>query len=123
MVDNVKEIMIVDDNEDIRTTLQFVLEEEGFETIVAENGDDCLKKLDEQSEKPDLILMDIMMPGTPVSQVVDKIEDIKIIYLSAVGVSTEDKEKMLENDKILNFIEKPFDEEKLIAYIKKKVGE
>jgi DNA-binding response OmpR family regulator len=118
-----KEIMIVDDNEDIRMTLQFVLEEEGFKTIQAENGDDCLKKLEEMTEKPDLILLDIMMPGTPVSQIIEQINGIKIAYLSAVGVSKEDKERMLSNDKIIDFIEKPFDEKKLIAFIKEQVGE
>jgi two-component system nitrogen regulation response regulator NtrX len=115
--------MIVDDNEDIRITLQFVLEEEGFKTILAENGDDCLKKLKENPEKPDLILLDIMMPGTPVSQVIEQIENVKIVYLSAVGVSEEDKQKMLSNDKIIDFIEKPFDEEKLVEFIRKQVGE
>lgn len=118
-----KEIMIVDDNEDIRMTLQFVLEEEGYKTIQAENGDDCLNQLEEMTEKPDLILLDIMMPGTPVSQVIEKINGIKIVYLSAVGVSKEDKEKMLSNEKIIDFIEKPFDEKKLIAFIKEQVGE
>lgn len=115
--------MIVDDNEDIRQTLQFVLEEEGYETLLAENGDDCLKILEERTKKPDLILLDIMMPGTPVAQVVEKIEDIKIAYLSAVGVSKEDKEKLVANPKILDFIEKPFDQEKLMEFIREQVGE
>lgn len=115
--------MIVDDNEDVRQTLQFVFEEEGYETLLAENGDDCLKKLEERAKKPDLILLDIMMPGTPVAQVVEQIEGIKIAYLSAVGVSKEDKEKLVANPKILDFIEKPFDQEKLMEFIRAQVGE
>ena len=118
-----KEIMIVDDNEDIRNTLKFILEEEGFTTIQAENGDKCLEILGETDHKPDLILLDIMMPGLPVSEVIKQIEDIKIVYLSAVGISEEDKGRMLENNKIFDFIEKPFDEEKLIEAIKRLVGE
>jgi len=115
--------MIVDDNEDVRQTLHFVLEEEGYETLLAEDGDDCLRILEDRTKKPDLILLDIMMPGIPVAQVVERIEGIKIAYLSAVGVSKEDKEKLVANPKIIDFIEKPFDQEKLMDFIREQVGE
>jgi len=63
-----KTIMIVDDEADIRETIKTILEREGYNTILAIDGDDCLKKL--ETVKPNLILLDIMMPGTPVRDIV-----------------------------------------------------
>ncbi len=61
----------------------------GFKVIVAINADDCLKKL--KTSKPALILMDIMMPGTPVRDAVPKIKGTKIAYLSVVRTSEAEK--------------------------------
>ena len=73
-----KTIMIVDDEPDIKETVKTILEKDGYTVITAINGDDCLKQL-ETGLKPDLILMDIMMPGTPVREIIPKIKGIKII--------------------------------------------
>ena len=54
-------ILIVDDEEDIRTLLQYNLEKEGFAVETAENGEIALKKA--AKFKPDLMLLDVMMPG------------------------------------------------------------
>lgn len=59
-----------------------------------------------------------MMPGTPVSEVIEKIDNIKIAYLSEICVSREDKEKMFANKKIIDFIEKHFDHDELIEFIR-----
>ena len=56
-----KKVMIVDDEEDIRISVGQILEVSGYEVIKAEDGDDCLKKL--ESEIPDLVVMDIKLPG------------------------------------------------------------
>lgn len=45
-----KEIMVVDDNEDVRQTLYFFLESKGYKSILAKNGDDCLKILEERKK-------------------------------------------------------------------------
>ena len=63
-----KTIMVVDDEPDNITTIKTILESNGYKVITAVNGDDCLKKL--KRAHPDLILMDVMMPGTPVNIVV-----------------------------------------------------
>ena len=65
-----KKIMVVDDEEDIRSTVKSLLEKNRYEVITAINGDDCLQKL--AKNKVDLILMDIMMPGTPVKKIIPK---------------------------------------------------
>jgi two-component system alkaline phosphatase synthesis response regulator PhoP len=54
-------ILIVDDEDDIRTLLQYNLEKEGYSVETAENGETALKMV--SSFKPDLVLLDVMMPG------------------------------------------------------------
>ncbi len=103
-----KVIMVVDDEADIRSTVKAVLEKQGYNVIVAFSGEDCLKKL-EGGNKPELILMDIMMPGTSVKEVVSKIKDIKILYVSAVKMSGEEKKDLEKVRNVVGFIQKPFD--------------
>ena len=55
-----KNIMIIDDEEDIRTYLMAVLEDSGFKTCTADESENVIEAL--QREKPDLVLLDIMMP-------------------------------------------------------------
>ena len=56
-----KRILVVDDEAQIRTMLTQMLEQEGYTVHTAENGEDAWRRL--QEEKPDLILMDVVMPG------------------------------------------------------------
>jgi CheY-like chemotaxis protein len=116
-----KTIMIVDDEPDNITTVKTVLEANDYNVISAVNGDNCLKKL-KSREKPDLILMDIMMPGTPVREVVKKIKNIKIAFLSVVRTSEAEKEELTGQKNIVDFIQKPFDINELLEKVKKIVG-
>jgi CheY-like chemotaxis protein len=120
MAKTAKTIMVVDDEPDIRMTVQTVLEKNGYKVVTAENGDDCLEKL--KTIKPDLILMDIMMPGTPVKQVVPQIKNSKIAYLSVVRTTEAEKEELLGQKNIVDFIQKPFDINTLLAKVKKITG-
>jgi|TARA_Y100000310_G_C20293077_1_gene628090 CheY-like chemotaxis protein len=115
-----KIIMVVDDEPDIRATVKTVLEKNGYEVITAVSGDDCLKQL--KKEKPELILMDVMMPGTPVREVVPKIKGIKVAYLSVVRTSEAEKEELTKSANIVDFINKPFDINDLLKRVKKIVG-
>jgi len=54
-------IMVVDDERDLREMVSFMMEKEGFETEMAEDGSDFLDKLDRF--QPDLVTLDVMMPG------------------------------------------------------------
>lgn len=54
-------VLVIDDNEDIRNLLSLVLEKEGYLVVKGVNGSDGLEKL--ALVKPDLILLDVMMPG------------------------------------------------------------
>jgi len=113
--------MIVDDEPDIRTTVKTILEKDGYKVVSAVNADDCLKKVN-AGEKPDLILMDIMMPGTPVREVIPKLGKIKIAYLSVVRTSEAEKEDLMKSKNIVDFIQKPFDINELLKRVKKLIG-
>lgn len=111
--------MVVDDEADIRDTVKVILEKEGYTVVTASNADDALKK--EAAAKPVLILMDIMMPGTPVREVVPKLKS-KVAYLSVVRTSEAEKENLTKTKNIVDFIQKPFDVEELIRRVKKITG-
>ncbi len=117
-----KTIMVVDDEEDTRSTIKSVLEDEGLNVVSAVNGQDCLNKL--KKIKPDLILLDIMMPGLTSKEIITAIRkkkykpDIKIIFLTVVRFA-EMTQKDIMNGDVVDFIEKPFDTPDLIKRIKK----
>lgn len=84
-----KSILIVDDDEDIRNLLSYNLEKSGFKVDIACNGKECLSKL--KSKKPNLILLDVMMPEMDGLEVCEQIKsqktnsDILICFLTARG--------------------------------------
>ncbi len=107
-----KTIFVVDDEEDIRESVKTLLEKNGYNVITAENGDDCLNKL--KKVTPDLILLDIMMPGMSISDVVKNITDIKIAFMSVVRISDARKKGLTSQDNIVDFLQKPFNVTDLI---------
>lgn len=114
-----KTIMIVDDEADIRKTVKTILEKAGYSVVIAVSADDALKKW--KTKKADLILMDIMMPGTPVKEVVPQLKGARIAYLSVVRTSEAEKEELTKSKNIVDFIQKPFDVEDLLKRVKKLV--
>ena len=112
----VKKILVVDDEDDVRNTTKAVLDKEGYKVITAKNSDEGLEKAKKQ--KPDLILMDIMMPGTPVKEIVPKMKDFKIVYLSVVRLSEAEKEDLVKSKNVVGFIQKPFDINELVKKVK-----
>ncbi|MBI2629497.1 response regulator [Candidatus Pacearchaeota archaeon] len=113
-----KIVMVVDDEEDIRRTMKLLLEKNKYKVILCVDADDALKKL--KKEKPDLILLDIMMPGTPVREMISKIsKDVKISFLSVVRMSDAEKEGLKISKNIVDYIQKPFDNSDLLKRVNK----
>ena len=110
-----KQIMVVDDEENMRFLLKEILEKEGYRVVLAYNGDDCLRKL--KKEKVDLVLLDIMMPGTPVRDVVRKITG-KVAYVSVVGLVATEKKALVRSKRVLGIVSKPFDVNDLTKKVK-----
>ena len=63
---------------------------------------------------PDLILLDIMMPGMPVVEVVKQITDVKIAFMSVVRISDARKKGLTSQENIVDFFQKPFNVTDLI---------
>ena len=116
-----KKILIIDDELIITKTLEKILSEnDTLEVFSSNSGEDGIKKC--EAIIPDLVILDIMMPGTPVREIVKKIKDVKISYLSVVRTSEAEKEKLLGQNNIVDFIQKPFDIKDLVKRVKKIVG-
>jgi len=116
-----KKIMVVDDEADILTTVGQMLEMSGFDVISATNGKECLDKLDELSNNPDLIVLDIMMPEVSGWDVAAKIKEnpnwknIPIVFLTAKGDTMSIGMGGMAS---VDYIVKPFDVKDLIQRIK-----
>jgi DNA-binding response OmpR family regulator len=105
-------IMVVDDEPDIRDSVKKILEIEDYKVITVEDGDECLEKL--RQTKPDLILLDIMIPGTPVGKIVKQIKDIKIAFMSVVRISDARRQGLCAQENVVDFFQKPFNVSDLI---------
>ncbi|MEA5042801.1 MAG: response regulator transcription factor [Oscillibacter ruminantium] len=110
-------ILIAEDDEDIRAMLRLYLESEGFAVTEAENGTAALLQAREQ--RPDLILLDIMMPeldGFSVIKALRSESNIPILILSA---RTQDHDKILGlNLGADDYIAKPFNPLEIVARVR-----
>ena len=119
----IEKIMVVDDQAMLRKVVRDVLEQEGYFILDAVNADDAWIKI--QQEKPNLILLDIMMPGMSAIDFIrnikenPKLRDIKIVYLTAV-IGTKKATEKLEG--VIGAIEKPFKNEELISVVKEALS-
>ena len=85
-----KKILIVEDEANIRELLRLYLEREGYTVLEAENGVEGIKKW--KSDKPDMLLLDVMMPvmdGWAVCKEIRAESDVPIIMLTAKGETAE----------------------------------
>ncbi len=87
-----KKILVVDDEHNIRLLLKEELTDEGYDVIMAENGEKALEMI--ASEKPDLITLDIKMPGEDGLSILRRIREIEydlpVIICSAYSVYKSD---------------------------------
>lgn len=113
-----KKILLVDDEKDIVEFLKYNLEQENFEVVVGYNGEEALDKL---NQRPDLILLDIMMPKMDGYEVCRRIRSTKgfentpVIFLTAKSGET-DEIKGLEIG-ASDYIQKPISPKKLVARV------
>lgn len=112
-----KKILIVEDEANIRELLRLYLEREGYTVIEAENGVEGIKKW--KSEKPDMLLLDVMMPvmdGWAVCREIRAESDVPIIMLTAKG-ETADRVSGLEMGAD-DYIVKPLEMPEVIARVR-----
>jgi DNA-binding response OmpR family regulator len=117
-------VLVIDDEAPIRLLCRVNLEAEGIDVIEAENGPSGLEKA--QSEHPDVVLLDVMMPGLDGWQVAEKLlddsktRDIPIIFLTA-RAEFRDRAKGLDIGGI-DYVTKPFNPLELAPLVEGLLG-
>jgi len=115
-----KLILIVDDEPNVVMPIQFLMEQQGYRVMMAERGEDALELISRY--KPDLVLLDIMLPGIDGWEVCEIVRlnpnyrNVKIVFLTAKGREVEiAKGLALGADA---YITKPFSNAELVAKVK-----
>ena len=117
-------ILIADDEPNIVTALEFLLQKAGYETRVARNGGDALKAI--EAEPPDLVLLDVMMPVMSGYEVCKRIREraqwtgMKVVMLSAKGRDAEVAKGMAMGADL--YVTKPFSTRELMDQIRRLLG-
>jgi CheY-like chemotaxis protein len=120
-----KKILVVDDEESVRSSVQMLLEKAGYAVVTAAGGKECLQLLTKQQF--DLVLLDIMMPEMAGNEVAEKIranpktKNLKIVFLTVLTLGPEGKAAM-KKIKPEDYIQKPFKNADFKKRIKKIVG-
>lgn len=115
-------ILVVDDEERITRSLGGILTDEGYRVQIANSGEEALQKVDE--EVPDLVLLDIWMPGLDGMEVLQKLKEkypnLQVIIISGHGnIETAVKATKLG---AFDFIEKPLSVEKITVSVKNAIN-
>src|SRR5438105_4411693 len=115
-------VLIIDDEAEIRESLQTLLELEGYDVHCAENGQEGLTRLGERAF--DLVLLDLALPDRNGLEVLAEIRDrdpqLAVIMITAYG-TVENAVKAMQAGAV-NFIQKPWDNEKLLADVRAAVA-
>lgn len=110
---HMKYILVVDDDMDIGNLLEELLHQEGYGVLRAYSGSEALLLLEKR--RPDLILLDLMLPGLSGEELLPKLRGIPVIVVSA-KVDVTDKVRLLL-DGAADYITKPFATEELLARV------
>ncbi len=119
----IKKVLIVDDEPDTLELIKLVLESGGFETMLAANGMEALAQI--ERTKPDLVLLDIMMPDMDGWDVFRRIKEINPkIPVAILTAKAQNIDKLLGLHvlKADDYITKPFGKNELIGKVRKLVG-
>lgn len=112
-------ILIAEDNEDMRDLLQEVLEDAGYETLVAANGRQALARMEKESEIIDLVITDVRMPEMTGEELLAKARESRaeapVIVITAFG-SVEQAVEMVKAG-AYQYLTKPFDNREILRLV------
>jgi two-component system, OmpR family, alkaline phosphatase synthesis response regulator PhoP len=114
-----RKILIVDDEPNIVVPLEFLMEQKGYEVMIAQSGEECLEII--SKHRPDLLLLDIMLPGIDGFEVCEIVrlkpewKHIKIIFLTAKGREVDIAKGMVLGADA--YITKPFSNERIVRQV------
>jgi len=110
-------VLVVDDDIRVLRMMQRILELEGYQTLTASNGETALSVFDEQT--PDLILLDIMMPGIDGYDVCRRVREFSQLPIIMVTAKESDQEKVKGLDAGADdYVTKPFSSQELAARVR-----
>lgn len=128
-----KKVLIVDDERDIVSYLEMILQDMGYETITATNGNEALEKV--RSERPDLVTLDISMPeasGTRFYKELKTDPDLRetpvfiVTAVTGLGGDQHAYEQFISNRRLVpapeGYFPKPLDREAFIQKVKEALG-
>ena len=111
-------IMAVEDRPESLDLIRKILTRAGYEFVGCEDGEECLEKF--VKEKPDLILLDIMLPGMDGYEVYEQIKKLnksqKIAFLSALDISGRAQARLFRLG-MPTYISKPFTPDELLTKV------
>ena len=113
-------VLVAEDDASVRMTIEFVLRDEGFEVLLAEDGEQALKTA--QAELPDVILLDQMMPKLDGKQVLNALRedittrDIPVFVLTGMARGAPEEWPGAQ------FVGKPFSPDELVVLIRKRLS-
>lgn len=119
---NMKKILVVDDDEAILEMIQLVLQESKYEVVTSKNGD--ILSLLTSKDRPDLILLDVLLSGVDGREIAKSIKEdsrinkIPVIMLSAHPSAADTVKKAGADD----FIPKPFDIDYLLKVVERNLS-
>ena len=120
-----KKVLIVDDEPNIVVALEYLMRQNGFDVRAARNGDEALAAVTDF--RPDLVLLDVMMPvkdGYRVAQTIrdnPELQAVKIVMLTAKGRETEISKGMAVGADA--YVTKPFSTLDLVAQVRRMLDE
>lgn len=128
-----KKVLVVDDDQDVRSFVVTVLEQNGYDPLVAKDGVEGKEMIDQ--EKPDLVILDVLMPrGSGIRlyhklKTEDTYKDLPVIMFTGIALRS-----FLKSQKALDkfkggtvpepdiYLEKPVEPDELAAAVKTKIG-
>jgi len=118
-----KKIAIIEDDRNVLNLLKVILKDEGYEVYGAPTGIEIVNQL--VNEKPDLIILDLMLPLLPGEKVIDTFQQKDVITgVPVIVISGKEEKEIKESAKEIGavaYIKKPVDREKLIELVKKYI--
>jgi len=119
-----KRILVVDDEPSIARLIKMSLSVDGYEAVTATSGFEAMERVEEK--KPDLVILDIMMPGMNGYEVCAELKskpetlNIKVVFLTAKGDSGDAERGFTLG--AVDYIIKPFDPEELLEKVRSILG-
>lgn len=119
-------ILVVDDDTDLQTLLEFTFESEGFEVVTREDGAAALSYLRSEEPTPACMVLDIVMPGLGGMDVLEaRAESKELAAIPTIVLTGRDADDVVEEAFELgadDFVAKPFNQNELVARVRRLLG-